>query len=51
VKITRFENLHLLICGLFNNVISSSDYVASNGRAISEYWNGKNVEGSCHDPI
>jgi hypothetical protein len=36
----------LFICGLFNVAVSSSDYKASNGRAVSKLWI-KNMEGSC----
>jgi hypothetical protein len=28
--------MYLFICGLFNNAINSSDYIASNDRIINE---------------
>jgi hypothetical protein len=36
----------LFIYSLFNDSASSSDYIASNGRIISELWIGKDMEGS-----
>jgi hypothetical protein len=36
---------------LFNDVISSSGYAASNGRMISERWIGKGVERSTYGLI
>jgi hypothetical protein len=43
--------LYLFICGLFNDAVSSSGYVTSNGTMISEWWIGKDVEGSGLDLI
>jgi hypothetical protein len=31
---------------LFNDAVSSSDFIASNDRMINEKWIGKDVEGS-----
>lgn len=43
-----FDIRDLLIYGLFNNAISSSEYTATNDRVISEYWIRMDVEGrSC----
>jgi hypothetical protein len=36
----------LLIYGLFNDIVNSPDYIASNDRVTSEWWIGKDVEGS-----
>jgi hypothetical protein len=33
------------IYDLFNDAFSSSDYIASNGKMINEWWIGKNTEG------
>jgi hypothetical protein len=32
------------ICGLFNDVVSSTDYTASNDRHINEKWIGKRMK-------
>jgi hypothetical protein len=34
------------ISGLFNDAKGASDYIASNGRVVTEQRNGKDVEGS-----
>jgi hypothetical protein len=36
----------LFIYNLFNNAVSSSDYIASNDRMTNEYRTGKDMEGS-----
>jgi hypothetical protein len=38
-----------LICGLFNDAISSSDYIVSNGTMINEQWVGMGVKVSGRD--
>jgi hypothetical protein len=44
----RLFVIHLFICDLFNDALSSSDYIALNGTAISEYWIWRTVErGGC----
>jgi hypothetical protein len=42
------EVYNLFICELFNNVVSSSDYTASNDMMVNEWWTGKDVEWSSH---
>jgi hypothetical protein len=37
-----------VICGLCNDVFSSSDYVMLNGRMINEWWIWKDIEGRDH---
>jgi hypothetical protein len=37
---------YLFVYGLFNDAVSSSDYIASNDGMINEYWIGKDMEGS-----
>jgi hypothetical protein len=32
----------------FDGADSSSDYIASNGRMINEYWIARDLEGSSH---
>jgi hypothetical protein len=34
------------ICGLFNDVVSSSDYTASNDEMINEYLIRKNIKAN-----
>jgi hypothetical protein len=41
-------NDYLYIYGLFDVTISSSHYLALNGRMIHEWWTGKDVEGNGH---
>jgi hypothetical protein len=40
-------SLIIIICGLFNDAINNSDYIASNDRRFNESWIRKDVEGSC----
>jgi hypothetical protein len=42
---------YIFSCGLFNDISSSSAYIASNYRMISEKRIGKDVEGSSRDLI
>jgi hypothetical protein len=43
--------IYLFMCGLFNDVVCSSDIVASNERIINEQLIGKYMEGSGRDLI
>lgn len=40
--------LYLFICSLLNNLVSSLNYTALNGRMKSEQWNGTYAEGSSY---
>jgi hypothetical protein len=40
-----FCYIFMFIFSLFNDDVSASDYIASNGRTFSEQWIGKSVEG------
>jgi hypothetical protein len=43
---TNEEWTVLVGCGLFNDAVSSTDYIASNDRVINENLIGKDMEGS-----
>jgi hypothetical protein len=38
----------LCLCVLFNDTVSSSDYIALNDNVINEQWIWKDMEGSGH---
>jgi hypothetical protein len=41
--------MSVFMCNLFKDAFSvTQDYITSNKRAISELWNGKDLEGSGH---
>jgi hypothetical protein len=42
----KWINYYLFVCFLFNDAVTSSDYIVSNSRMISEYWIEEYVEGS-----
>jgi hypothetical protein len=44
--IVERHGMFLFVYGLFNDAVSSSDYIAWNDRMINERWIGKDVEGS-----
>jgi len=48
---TVFHTIYLFIYGFYNDFISCTDCVASNGRPSSEQRIGRVAEGSCHDLI
>jgi len=41
----------LFIYGLYNDIVSCTDCVASNGRLSGEQQIGRGAEGSCHSLI
>jgi hypothetical protein len=41
----------LFVCGLFNDAFSVIQIVVSNEGVMSEWWIGKDEEGSGHDLI
>lgn len=49
-EILNFLDLFILICGLFNDAVSRSDYMTSKGK-ISESWVRKYLEGSSYGMI
>jgi hypothetical protein len=38
--------LNLFVCSLFNDTVSSSDYISLNDGMITEKWHGKDMEGN-----
>jgi hypothetical protein len=43
-KERKVDVIYLLVCGLFNDAVSSSDYISSDGRMIKEKRFAKDME-------